>query len=134
MEKLENVQKEIVTINSENIINRALNSNFLSITNLRLHVGGPVRVYREERKRCEGPFSIPRMEKKHVWIAEGDRVKPCCIICVINAVIRGKDQDLDHLLTSHQTFETVRNQITELLNPSDPRWYFPIRYVAMKHK
>lgn len=61
-------------------------------------------------------------------------MKPFSVTVVIPAVVRVNYMDLDRLVTTHQTFDTVENNLTELLKSSDPQFHSPRTEEAMKQE
>lgn len=120
MEVLANSQRAMASIHEDNRIRTTLQSKLSPHTRFRLEVGDPVRVYREDSHRWDGPFNIERIEKKQICIEEG-RVNPFIITSVIPEGIRHQDKKLGHLIENTQALEKVNNYLTEFLKPSDPR-------------
>lgn len=93
MKALANAKAKMATIHAKHHTRKALQSRLPPTKRFRLDIGDPVSVYREDSKRWEGQYIVKRVEKKVVWIADGNTVKHFIITGVKPFVVGGNDKD-----------------------------------------
>lgn len=138
MNALESARKEYATITAELRIRKALMSRVPRTTDLVLHPGDQVRVFRETDKKYTGPYPVIRVDGKQVFVIDKDKEKQFSLHQCIPA------KDFDDIASGQNHMETMHSMvkqfvsrphhressplqihITEVLKPRDPRCSSP---------
>jgi len=134
MRALHEARKEMASVTAELRIRKALMTRAHPNTDIIINQGDKVRVFRETDRKYIGPFPVIRVDGKKVFVLQNDTEKQYSLHQVVLSeqyenILNG-DAQIDDLRARMTHFiseqrkesrETFNINITELLEPSDPR-------------
>ena len=122
---LRTAKAELEQIVAEKRISTALRSKLPPATKYLIKPGDQVRVYREQTRKWEGPFTVHRTTPKIISVTDGRKVKQFNISSVLPIAPQSNDADLKHdmeMIDKQEAANVYPTYVTEVIKKSDTRY------------